>query len=188
MIFGKHSNGHDMKKTLLILGAAMLVAAGCTSHRFGDARIQNVRDLGGVKTDRLVLEAVPIGQAGTHTLAVRDLPFALYPTHLRVPLTPTEAEAKGTPPWQDARLRIEFRAPNGTNFFSRELSLAEAERGRSPGTYHQLDVPFRQPDRTPWRGSTTLPQHTDYDVVVTVLTPSRSKTQRAILMADTYVK
>ena len=91
-------------------------------------------------------------------------------------------------PWADARLRVEFRALDGKTFFSREVSLSEAEPGRSPRTRHQLELQFRPVERQSWKGPANMPQHTDYDVVVTVLEPSKNKIHRATLYADTYVR
>jgi hypothetical protein len=165
-----------------------LACAGCLRHRFGDARLQSNSDAVGITKDRLLLPPVPLDRPATHTLQVRNLPLAIYPTHILVPLTPTDAERRDNFPWAQARVRVEFRTLAGQTFFSNQVALASAERGRSPGTYHQLTIPFRQPELRSWRESTSLPRHTSYDVVVTVLEPSKIKNQRAILFADTYVR
>jgi len=175
----------------VVFACALLFAVlgtGCLAHRYGDATLQERTDLVSITPDRLSLKPVPLDRAATYTLRVRDLPFAIYPTHLRVPLTPTEAELKSNAPWERTKLRVELRAPDGRTFFSNEVALVEAERGRSPGTYHQLIFQLRQPDARPWRAPANLPHFTSYDAVVTVLAPSRNPSQRAILYAETYVR
>src|ERR1051325_7638716 len=123
-------------KTVLMLSGLIFLCAGCTTHRFGDARIRNNYDFAGISVDRFYLKSVPIDRAGTNILRVRNLPLAMYPTHLMLRITPNEAELKQELPWENAKLRIEFRAPNGQNFFSKELALIDAQRGSSPGTFH----------------------------------------------------
>jgi hypothetical protein len=176
-----------MKPPLCLLALLAVLLAGCVVHHYGDARLREKSDALGITADRLSLKPVPLDQVGTHTLHARNLPFPIYPTHLRIPLTPAESELKGNLPWQKARLRIEMRTTDGQPFFSKEVSLADAERGRSPGTYHELNVQFRQPDRRSWRAPENMPHHTDYDVVVTVLQAS-AHPNRATLYADTYVR
>ena len=176
-----------MKLHLCSLALVAALLAGCLVHHYGDARLRENSDALGITADRLSLEPVPLERAGTHTLHVRNLPFPIYPTHLRIPLTPAEAELKDDFPWQKTRLRIEFRTTDGQSFFSKEVLLDAAERGRSPGTYHEVNVQFRQPDRRSWRAPENMPPYTDYDVIVTVLQPSRHP-NRATLYADTYVK
>jgi hypothetical protein len=169
------------------LALAATLLTGCLTHRYGDARLRENSDALTVTQDRFYLKPVPLDRVATHTLQVRGIPFAIYPTHLLVPLTPTEAELKSGFPWEEVRLRITFQTVDGQQFFSKEVSLAEAERGRSPGTYHQLDVQFRPPERHSWRPPENMPHYTDYDIVVAVLQPSRSKNS-ATLYAETYVK
>ena len=176
-----------IKKTFTFASLALL-CAGCTTHRFGDARIQNNRDFMGIAVDRFYLKAVPIDRAEAHTLHVRNLPLAVYPTHLVLPITPTEAEMKQDFPWENASLRIEFRAPNGQTFFSKEIALRDAQRGLSPGTSHQLELQFRPVERRAWRAAENMPHYPDYDVVVTVLEPSKNKNHHVELSADTYVR
>ena len=179
-----------MNWTVCLSFAAMagILAGGCLSHRYGDARLQENADIAAITPDRLSLKAVPLGRAATHTLRVRNLPLPIYPTHIRVPLTPAEAELKSNLPWQNLRLRVELRALDGTTFFSNDVSFATAERGRSPGTFHQVDVPLRRPDSRPWRAPENMAPHTSYDAVVTVLQPSGNQNHRAILYGDTYVR
>jgi hypothetical protein len=106
-----------------------------------------------------------------------------------VPLTPTEAELKQGLPWANTKLRIEFLAPGGGKpFYSKEVSLADAEPGRSPGTRHQLQLQFRPVEAKSWKPPENMPHHTSYDVVVTVLEPSKNKIHRATLYAETYVR
>ena len=165
-----------------------LLLSGCTIHRFGEARIQNNSDLAGITADAFTLPAVPLGQAGTHTLHVRDLPFAIYPTHLMIALTPAEAALKEHFPWDDAKVRVDFRATNGQVFFSEEIALREARRGLSPGAAHQLELQFRPAPERPWRAPEDMPSYTSYDVVVDVLQPSANKNHRARLYANVYVR
>ena len=174
---------------LPVCSIALLVAlvTGCLVHHYGDARLRENSDALGVTADRLSLKPVYLDQIGMQTLHVRNLPFPIYPTDLRIPLTPAEAELKQNLPWQNTRLRIEFKTTDGQPFFSKEVSLANAEHGRSPGAYHELDVQFRQRNSTSWRAPENMPHYTDYDVVVTVLQPSRHP-NRATLYGDTYVK
>jgi hypothetical protein len=169
------------------IAVSATLLAGCLTHHYGDARLRENSDALTITQDRLYLKPVPLDNVAAHTLQVRGLPFPIYPTHLLIPLTPTEAELKGNFPWQNTQLRIEFRTVEGQSFFSKEITLAEAERGRSPGTYHQLDVQFRPPERRSWRAPENMPHYTSYDVIVTVLQPSRNK-NRVTLYADTYVK
>jgi hypothetical protein len=175
-------------KNILMLAFVALLNSSCTTHRFGDARIQNNRDLAGVISDRFYLKPVPIDRAATHTLQVRNLPLAMYPTHLLLRLTPTEAEMKRNVPWENARLSIEFRAMDGRAFFSKEIALSEGQRGLSPGTSHQLELQFRPAERRAWRAPENMARYTDYNVVVTVTEPSRNKNHRIELYADTYVR
>ena len=177
-----------MINKILTFAALVLLCAGCTTHRFGDARIQNNRDLVGISADRFYLKPVPIDAAGMHTLRVRNLPLAMYPTHLMLRLTPAEAEMKSETPWEDARVLIEFRTTNGQMFFSKEIVLREAQRGLSPGTAHQLELQFRPAERRAWRAPENMPHYTDYDVIVTVIGPSRNQNHRIELYADTYVR
>ena len=175
--------------TLLAGTLAIATLCGChTTHSFGDARIQRNADLSTVSPDRFYLPAVPLGAPGTHVFEVRHLAFALYPTHLTVPITPGEAELDGDFPWADARVRIEFRDLEGDIFFSREVALAEAVRGRSAGTHHQVELAFRRNEGRPWAAPTNMPPHTSYDVIVTVLEPSRNPNHRAELHTTTYVR
>src|ERR1043165_9698490 len=95
-------------KLLASVAFMSLLLAGCTTYHFGDARIRNNSDIAGITADEFSLPSVPLGQAGTHTLHVRDLPFPIYPTHLVVAITPAEAALKEHFPWNDAKLRIEF--------------------------------------------------------------------------------
>lgn len=171
--------------------AALFVAclsSGCLVHHYGDAKLQENSDAVSITRDRLWLKPIPLNHAVVHVRQVRNLPFAIYPTHLRIPLTPIEAELRQNMPWEKVRLRVDFRAPDGKTFFSKEVSLAKVERGRAPGTYHQIDVLIRRPDERPWRAPEDMPHHTDYDVVTTVLEPSANPKQRAFLYGDTYVK
>src|SRR5688572_19518133 len=124
-----------------------LCLSGCIVHRYGDAKLQRNADAISVTTDRLYLQPVPLDRAATHTRKVRNLPFPIYPTHLFIPIVPTEAELKRNYPWANAQLRIEFRAADGKPFFSREVALSSAEPGRSPGTRHQLELQFRSAER-----------------------------------------
>ena len=176
-----------MKFSLACLAVAVTLLSGCLTHHYGDARLRENSDALTITQDRLYLKPVPLDRAGGHTLQVRGLPFPIYPTHLLIPLTPREAELKQNFPWQNTQLRIEFRTVDGQPFFSKEVSLAQAERGRSPGTYHQVEVQFRPPERRSWRAPENLPHYTDYDIVVSVLQPSRNQNS-ATLYADTYVK
>ena len=176
-----------MRSNACCFAVLATLLAGCLTHHYGDARLRENSDALTITQDRFFLKPVPLDRITTHTLHVRGIPFAIYPTHLLVPLTPAEAELKSGFPWEDVRLRIEFRTTDGQSFFSKEVSFATAERGRSPGTYHQLDVQFRQPERRSWRPPEDLPHYTDYDIVVTVLQPSRNKNS-ATLYAETYVK
>jgi hypothetical protein len=174
-----------------LIGALVLSLALCgchTTHRFGDARIRRNADFMSVTVDRFYLPGVPLGQVSTNVLQVRDLAFALYPTHVVVPITPREAELRENFPWDQTRLRIEFLDLAGTSFFSAEVALADASRGRSPGTYHQIELPFRHHEGRLWAAPLNLPQHTDYDVVVTVLEPSENPDHRAELYAHTHVR
>lgn len=173
---------------ILTLLSAALFCAGCTTHQFGDARIQNNRDVAGVVSDRFYLKTVPLDRAGAHTLRVRNLPLPMYPTHLVLWLTPTEAEMKENVPWENTRLLIEFRAPNGETFFSKEVAMRNAQRGVSPGTAHQLTLQFRPGERHAWRAPENMPHYTDYDVIVTVVEPSKNKNHRIELYAGTYVR
>ena len=171
---------------IVLLTAACL--SGCLVHHYGDAKLQRNSDALAVTTDRLYLQSVPLDQAATHVRKVRNLPFPIYPTHLVIPIVPTEAELKQDFPWTAARLRIEFRALNGETFFSKEIELSEAQPGRSPGTRHQLERQFRPGERQSWKGPADMPSHTDYDVVITVLEASKNKIHRVTLYADTYVR
>lgn len=171
-----------------MFGAMALLSAGCTIHHFGDARIQNNRDIAGIKPDRFYLKSLPIDRAEEHTLHVRDLPFAIYPTHLVVPITPNEAEMKEGFPWEEAKLRIQLRAPDGDVFFSKEVALRDAQRGLSPGTAHQIELQFRPGELRSWRAPEKGPNHTSYDLVVTVLQPSQNKNHRVEFYATTYVR
>lgn len=177
-----------MMKDILMVTTAALLCAGCTTHRFGDARIRNNRDFAGVVADRFSLKPLPIDRAAAHTLRIRNLPLAMYSTHLVLRLTPYEAEMKEDVPWEDARLLIEFRVPDGQPFFSKEVALRDAQRGLSPGTSHQLELQFRPAERHAWRAPENMPHYTDYDVVVTVLEPSKNKNHRVELYAGTYVR
>lgn len=171
-----------------VVSVAVVFLTGCLTHHYGDARIQKNLDAFSITTDRFYLKPVPLDSVGVHVLHARDLPFPLNPTHLLVPLTPTEAELKQDFPWAKAQLRIEFRAPDGTTFFSKEVSLADAQPGRSPGTKHQLELQFRPVERRSWKAPENMPHYTTYDVVVTVLEPSLNTIHRATLYADTYVR
>jgi hypothetical protein len=171
-----------------VAAVAAISFAGCLTHHYGDARLQENSDALTITTDRLYFKPVPLDGRATHILHARNLPLPIYPTHLLVPITPTEAERKQNFPWAKARLRVEFRALDGTAFFSKEVSLADAQPGRSPGTHHQLDLQFRPVERQSWKPSDKMPPHTSYDVVVTVLEPSMNKIHRATFYADTYVR
>ena len=171
-----------------VASIALALLAGCLTHHYGDARLQENSDAFTITTDRLNFRPVPLDRAATHVLRARDLPMPLYPTHLLVPITPTEAERKENLPWAKTRLRIEFRALDGTVFFAKEVSLADAQPGRSPGTRHQLELPFRPVARQSWKAAENTPHHMSYDVVVTVLEPSLNRIHRATLYADTYVR
>ena len=173
---------------VVTLSLIALCLSGCIVHRYGDAKLQRNADAISVTTDRLYLQPVPLDRAETHVRKVRNLPFPIYPTHLLIPIVPTEAELKRNYPWSDARLRIEFRALDGRAFFSKEVALSDAEAGRSPGTRHQLELQFRPAERQSWKAPANMPSHTDYDVVVTVIEPSKNKIHRATLYADTYVR
>ena len=173
---------------LALVWVALVFLTGCLTHHYDDARIQKNSDAFSITTDRFYLKPVPLDRVGVHVLHARDLPFPLYPTHLVVPLTPTEAELKGNLPWAKTRLRLQFRAPDGTTFFSKEVSLADAQPGRSPGTKHQLELQFRPVERRSWKPPENMPHYRTYDVVVTVLEPSLNALQRATLYADTYVR
>ena len=179
-----------MWKSLRLLFGLVVAAcvSGCLVHSYGDALLQKNSDAVSVSTDRFYLKPVPLDREATHVLQARNLPFPLYPTHVLIPITPTEAELKRSGPWEKARLRIEFRAPDGKIFFSKDVALAEAEPGRSPGARHQLALQFRSAARQSWKASEGLPSFTDYDVLVTVLEPSKNKIHRATLYADTYVR
>lgn len=144
--------------------------------------------MAGVISDRLYLKPVPLDSAATHTLHVRNLPLPMYPTHLVLWLTPTEAEMKQNPPWENARLAIEFRALDGKRFFAKEIAMRDAQRGISPGTTHQLTLQFRPGDRHAWRAPENMPHYTDYDIIVAVIEPSKSKSHRIELYAGTYVR
>lgn len=174
--------------SIIGLAALAALASGCLVHRYGDARLQRNSDALSITSDRLYLKPVPLDRRATHVREVRNLPLALYPSHLLIPITPTEAELKTNRPWDNAKLRIEFRALDGNVFFSRVVNLATAQPGRSPGTRHQLDVQFRPLPRESWKPDPNLPQHTDYDVVVTVLEPSKNDIHRATPYTDTYVR
>ena len=178
----------NWNKALSLAAAVAALSVGCITHHYGDARLQKNSDLVSITADRFSLKSIPLDTSATHTLRVRDLPFALYPTHVLIPITPEEAEMKGDFPWEQVQLRIELRAPDGQTFFSNQIALAGAERGRSPGTYHQVDVQFRQPSSRPWRPPEDMPHFTSYDAVITVLQPSKNPKHRAALYADTYVK
>ena len=186
----KASNSAAVSRAIRLACAFALAAlCGChTTYFFGDARIQRNPDLSSVSPDRFYLPPVPLGAAGTHVFAVRNLAFALYPTHLTVPITPAEAELEADFPWADSRMRIEFRDLEGETFFSREVALAEAARGRSAGTHHQIELAFRHNEGRPWAAPTNMPPHTSYDVIVTVLEPSRNPNHRAELHTTTYVR
>ena len=173
----------------VLLAVLSVTFAGCLVHSYGDARLQRNSDALAITSDRLYLKQVPLDRSGTHVRQARNLPLPIYPTHLEIPITPTESELKGNAPWSGAKIRIEFRTPPPASqaFFSNEVNLAGAQPGRSPGTRHQLDVPFRAPQRESWRVDESLPKHTDYDVVVTVLEPSKNKIHQATLYVDTYV-
>ncbi len=177
---------HTLRLVVVSLIAACL--SGCLVHHYGDAKLQRNSDAVSITTDRFYLKPVPLDRAATHVLQVCNLPFPIYPTHLVMPIIPTEAELKQNFPWTKARLRIEFRAPDGAAFFSKEIALSEAEPGRSPGTRHQLELQFRPAERQSWKAPANMPQHTDYDVVVTVLEASKNKIHRVTLYADTYVR
>ena len=174
--------------TLIALTVVALSVTGCLIHRYGDARLQRNSDVLAITSDRLYVNPFPLDRAATHVRQVRNLPFPMYPTHLLIPITPTEAELKRNRPWDQAKLRLEFRALDGNVFFSREIELANAQPGRSPGTRHQLLFPFRTPQRESCKAPDDLPRHTDYDVVATVLQPSKKEIHRAILYTDTYVR
>jgi hypothetical protein len=177
------------RSSLVFLSIVAACFAGCLVHRYGDARLQRNSDALSITSDRLYLKPVPIDRPATQVQQVRNLPFPIYPSHLLIPITPAEAELKTSRPWQKAKMRIEFRsgAPART-FFSNEVELAHAQPGRSPGTRHQLDVQFRAPQRESWRAPEDMPQLTEYDVVVTVLEPSKNKIHQATLYTDTYVR
>jgi hypothetical protein len=119
---------------------------------------------------------------------VRDLPLPIFPTALFVPITPAEADLKEGFPWQEVRLHIEFRAPASEAFFVTNVALADAQRGRSPRTHHQIELQFRPPDRHPWRAPENMPHSTSYDVIVKVLHPSQNRNHQATLYGDTFVK
>ena len=177
-----------MKEVSALITLALLCGGGCTTHRFQDARIKNNRDVAGVVGDRFYLKPIPIGRTETHTLNVRHLPLAIYPTHIVLRLTPTEAGMKQDAPWENTRLSIEFRAMDGQTFFTKEVALRDAQRGLSPGTSHQLALQFRPAERRAWRAPENMPHYTNYDVIVTVLEPSNNKDHRIELYADTYVR
>jgi hypothetical protein len=171
-----------------VASLAAVLLSGCLTHHYGDVRLQENSDALTITTDRLYFKPVPLDRAARHVLHARDLPLPLFPTHLLVPTTPTEAELKNGFPWAGARLRIEFHSLDGAVFFSKEVSLADAQPGRSPGTHHQLALQFRPAERQSWKAPDKMPPHTSYDVVVTVLQPSLNKIHRATLYADTYVR
>lgn len=175
-------------KNILKFTALALLCAGCTTHRFGDARIQNNRDFAGISADRFYLKPIPVDRIGTNFLHVRNLPLAMYPTHLLLRLTPNEAEMREDVPWENTRLLIEFRTPDGQPFFSKEVALRDAQRGLAPGTSHQVELQFRPAERRAWRAPENMPHYTDYDVIVTVLEPSKNKNHRVELYAGTYVR
>ena len=174
--------------SLSVAAVVAVFSAGCLSHRYGDARLQKNSDLVSITADPLSLKSVPLDRAATHTLHVKDLPFVIYPTHARISLTPAEAELKESFPWSPVQLRVELRTPEGRTFFSNQVSFAKAERGRSPGTYHQVEVQVRQPSSRPWRPPEDMPHFTTYDAVVTVIQPSSNPKHSVTLYADTYVR
>ena len=178
-----HNRLYPVLLSLLTLGLT-----GCLVHRYGDARLQKNSDAFSITSDRLTLNPVPLDAAAKHVQQARDLPFPIYPAYLVVPITPAEAELKQNFPWEKTRLRVEFRSPEGTTFFSNEVALAASRPGRSPGTRHQLQVQFGPVSRESWKAPENLPHHTTYDVIVTVLEPSKNKNHRATLYADTYVR
>ena len=171
-----------------LLAIAAMVLSGCLTHHYGDARLRERTDAFSITPDRFYLKPIPLDRMATHTLHVRELPFPIYPTHLSVAITPVVAEMKGGFPWEELKLRIEFRSTSGETFFSKEISLVDALRGHSPETYHQLELKFREPEPQSWRAPKNMPHHTSYDVIVTVLQPSKNKNHSATLYADTYVK
>ena len=176
------------RSTLIVLTIMALGVTGCLVHRYGDARLQRNSDAFAITSDRLHLTPIPLDRAARHVRQVRNLPFPIYPTHLLIPITPTEAELKQNLPWEQAKLRVEFRGSDGKTFFSKDIDLAGAQPGRSPGTRHQLQLQFRPAQRELWKAHEDLPPHTDYDVVATVLQPSKNQIHRATLYTDTYVR
>ncbi len=158
-----------------------MALAGCSSTKvlqFGDARVSikhrcTAFDLMAAPDYiyGLELPRVALSQRGEHVFRVRGLPTPVFPNDLLLlyPVIHPLSVSAYRPQWGDARVLIEFRDPTGTRLFSQTIDFATAE-------FMEDHARYTRPNFAYYLGA-TVAEHlrglTNYDAVVTVLTPTK---------------
>ncbi len=172
--------------TLLFLA---LIGTGCCSvvAHSGDAEILRCPQLiysRDSKLFRMVLPKISLAQNGTHVIQVRNLPAYLkglfiYDVSMEVPVE--EIYPNEIAPWNDAKISIGFRKPDGTELFEQSLHLGQISHGSEQGpngwnASWNLGAGSYNTDPIPVNDES-------FDIIVTVEQPSRRPTDKIALNA-----
>ena len=163
---------------LLVL--MLVVLAGCSTDRRGDARLTTSVPFMGRKGDRnfaVEFPRFPIDKPGEFRWRARGLPPAdfRYTLNLRLPRLDSaagdrEADAGREPAWRDLEIRFSAHRSDG--------SLIATQTYRPGDSIAQSGWP----DDTTFKfslASLRLERLQDYDLLVTILTPSRKRADAA---------
>lgn len=175
----------------LLLG---LLVAGCAS-----VRPQNKGDVLFYESDgrppssifglamaahSLEFPKVPIGKAGSTVIKVRNLPVAILPGEAGLTVGRWELDRPaGKQPWRSAVFLVRISEPSGKIVHERTIRLRDWA-GQSHSD-HWLAPPRIYIPIAPWNLVDHPPESAkNYDLTVTVLTPSRRKSDRLSIRAS----
>lgn len=178
-----------------VLWAAVAVAlVGCSStkvSRVGDATLKTTHrgttfDLlkGADYVYDLEFPQINLSERGEHVFHVRGLSSPVFPDSLLLlyPVFHPLSESAYRPQWGDARVSIEFRDSKGARLFSRTVDFATAE-------FTEDHARYTRPNLSYYLGSAVaerLRGLTNYDAVVTIVTPTKQGEHFAHLHGESF--
>jgi hypothetical protein len=163
-------------RTIAVAALLALSGLGCTSvQRCGDARLLDHKDVLFVMMDNFTMPYFPIDTPCTNRFEVRNLPFLIYPETLSLDVPNDESmRPPQDAPWRACRLTVAFRTLSGKQFFTNSIDLAHW-RSSADAECSGWSSPYQIPE------TLEAVEASGYDVVVTVVTPSSRKGDRARL-------
>lgn len=165
-----------MLRSLMALFAALSMQ-GCWVTRHGDATL-NYRyiPIKGQWMLTLKLPEFDLAENKTHRFSVRNLPKPILPKHVQVP-----AERWGPSAWLGTNVAVQLTNVEGVVVFDDAVTLTNADCGLvGRDLIAQVDIDYGRFDRhcESWK---------NYDVVISIITPSPTPEHRAQLIGVWYI-